>query len=590
VKQNAHVRLELIILAAVLLVAGLARFVHLHAWPLTDSEAEHALTAAVNTQNGSDFWMIDFDMGTQSPLYNLMTRPFFQIFGASDLTARLAPALAGFLLLVVFLILYREDRAGLRLIWLFLLSFSPILLTSSRTANGAIFAAASLFPIFIILTWKDIRSASSPYLMMALVTGIALSSGSAVFKAATTIAFAFLIAFMIQRDRFHEILQKVSWTELRKVFWLIPVVALLVLSGFGSSLEGIRGFARALEEWLLGWVRPSGFSFLELSVFLFTSDPLIVFFGIFGSVRLWQKRDYPGWLVSLWAISAWVLLLFYPGRAPFDLIWVILPLSYLAAHGVLELFEAVGDLRSNLELIGLLGLLITFIASGALSLVAYGSGNVLTVNPNNPNLVLFLFLALAVMGLSVLVFFGVGWSWSVVIHATGILALILSIAQGISTFWRLNFSRDGHRVGDLWWQTVPAEGLPLLVQSLEHTAMAHSGQRDMLPIDLQDEASASMAWALRDFELVKGDTAFGVEAPPVILAQEDAASAFLPADYIGQSLGIREIRAWDTALPPELLKWWIGREVPVTIEPWILWVRADIASFGELGFDNEELD
>ena len=573
-----------------LLVAGLARFIRLHAWPLTDSEAEHALTAAMNTQNGSDFWMMDFDMGTQSPLYNLMTRTLFQIFGASDLTARLAPALAGFFLLVVLLILYREDRAGLRLIWLFLLSFSPILLTSSRIANGAIFAAASLFPIFIILTWKDVRDASSPYLIMALFAGIALSTGSAVFKAVTSIALAFLVALLIQRDRFHEIVQKVSWTEIRKVFWLIPVVALLVLSGFGSSLEGMRGFARALEEWLFGWVRPSGYSFLELTVFLFTSDPLIVLFGIFGSVRFWRKRDDPGWLISLWAISAWALLLIYPGRVPFDLIWVILPLSYLAAHGVLELFEAVGDLRSNLELIGLLGLLITFIASGALSLVAYGSGNVLTINPNNPNLVLFLFLALAVMGLSVLVFFGVGWSWNVVLHATGILALVLSIAQGISTLWRLNYSREGHKVGDLWWQTVPSEGLPLLVQSLEHTAMAYSGQRDTLPIDLQDDASASMAWALRGFELVQGEVAFGVEAPPVIIAQEDAASPFLPADYIGQSLGIRATRAWDSALPPELLKWWIGREVPVTIEPWILWVRADVASFGELGFENEELN
>jgi hypothetical protein len=352
-------------------------------------------------------------------------------------------------------------------------------------------------------------------------------------------------------------------------------------------MEGMRGFARALEEWLLGWVQPSGYSFLELSVLLFTSEPLIMLFGIFGSIRLWRNRDQTGWLVSLWAISAWVILLVYPGRTPFDLIWIILPFSYLAAHAILELFNSVGDPRSNLELIGLLGLLITFIASAALSLVAYGSGNVLTINPNNPNLVLFLFLALAVMGLSVLVFFGVGWSWTVVVHATGILVLILSIAQGVSTIWRLNYARDGQQVGNLWWQTVPSKGLPVLVHTLEHTATAHSGQRDTLPIDLQDKASPSMAWALRGFELVEGETAFGDEAPPVILAYENAVSTNLPADYIGQSLGIREARAWDTALPPEFLKWWIGREVPITIEPWVLWVRADIASFGEISLDNE---
>jgi hypothetical protein len=587
VKQKANIRLEFIILAAVLFVAGMARFARLQAWPLTDSEAEHALTAVVDTQNVSDFWDTGIDRGSSSPLYNLLTRPFFQIFGASDLAARVAPALAGLLLLVSLIFLHRDEKAGFRLTWLILLSFSPILLTSSRTANETIFAAAALFPIFVILVRKDLHEASAHYLIMAVVAGIALSTGSAVFKAMTTISFAFLVAFFIQRDRFDENIQGVSWMEIRKGFWLIPLVALLMLSGFGSSMGGMRGFARALEEWLLGWVQPSGYSFLELSVLLLTSEPLVVLFGIFGSIRLWRKRDQPGWLISLWGFSAWALLLVYPGRTPFDLIWIILPFSYLAAHAILELFNSVGDPRSNLELIGLLGLMLAFIASGALSLVAYGSGNVLTINPNNPNLVLFLFLALAVMGLSVLVFFGIGWSWTVVIHATGILALVLSTAQGISTLWRLNFSGDGYQVGDLWWQTVPAEGLPLLVQSLEHTALVHSGQRDTLPIDLQDDASPSMAWALRGFELVEGETAFGVEAPPVILAYEDAFSTNLPADYIGQSLGIRETRAWDTALPPELLKWWISREVPVTIEPWILWVRADIASFGELGLENE---
>jgi hypothetical protein len=190
------------------------------------------------------------------------------------------------------------------------------------------------------------------------------------------------------------------------------------------------------------------------------------------------------------------------------------------------------------------------------------------------------------MGLSVLVFFGIGWSWRVVVHAVGILLLLLSIAQGISSLWRLNYSNEGYQVANLWWQTTPADGLPLIVQSLEHTAMAYSGQEDTLPIEVQGDLPASLAWALRGFERLEGETAFGVEAPPVILTPEGDVAANLPADYIGQSLGIRESRAWDSALPPDFIMWWIRREAPVSIEPWVLWVRADVASFGEIGLEN----
>jgi hypothetical protein len=59
----------------------------------------------------------------------------------------------------------------------------------------------------------------------------------------------------------------------------------------------------------------------------------------------------------------------------------------------------------------------------------------------------------------------------------------------------------------------------------------------------------------------------------------------LPADYIGQNLGVRETRAWDTALPPTLLRWWIGRDVPIEVDQWVLWVRVDVASFGEISLD-----
>jgi hypothetical protein len=290
-------------------------------------------------------------------------------------------------------------------------------------------------------------------------------------------------------------------------------------------------------------------------------------------------------LATIWAIGAGLFMIVYPGRTPFDLIWLILPLSYIASFAIVELFRAMGDPRSNLELIGLVGLLLTLVASGVLSFVAYGSGNVLTINPSNPSLVIFLFIALAAMGLSVLLFFGIGWSWKVVIHALGILLLMIGFTLGISSSWRLNFSQDGPRLADLWWQSTPTKSLPLMVTSLNRTALAFTGYEHELQVDLQDEAPPAIIWALRDFDVRKGETAFGAAASPVILAMETGSGAALPTQYIGQSFGLIASRGWSTFLPPDLLRWLIAGEVPSELTPWVLWVRADIASFGDIDLD-----
>lgn len=585
--QKPQVRLEFLITVALIVILALIRFVSLDRFPLTDSEAEHALSASANTPLRSDFWPINGDERIGSPLYHVVTRLIFQTFGANEFTARVVPASAG---LIMLLYLGLSDRKqsppGLRLTWLFLLGFSPVMVTSARSAGGDIIAAAAFFPLFYGFMQEQKDSTPTSTLVMALAFAVALSTGRPVFVALTGITLSLLIASIVQRNRFSEWIQSMAWHDLKKATWIIPVVLLILMTGLGSSVESLRGFADGLEDWLMGWTQASGYSFIELVVLLVTSEPLIVLFGFLGFIQLWRNRAGMGWLATLWVIGAGIILLIYPGRSPFDLIWVVLPLSYLASRAILTLLERIGDPRSNPELVGLLVLLLTFVASGALSLMAYGAGNVLTINPDNPNLVLFLFLALAVMGLSVLVFFGLGWSWRVVIHAIGSLMLILGISQGISAIWDHNFADPVQDSADLWWQTVPSEGLPLLLLSLERTAIAYAGMEETLPLEVQGDLSPSLAWTLRTFEKTSGVPAFGTEAAPVILAVEGDDSVSLPADYVGQSLGIAEKRGWESALPPDIFRWLIKRDAPVLIDRWVMWVRADIASFGEIGLEN----
>jgi hypothetical protein len=585
VKATTNVRLGVLLLGSVVSLLALTRIVNLETRMLTDAEARHALAAAVGTQGESIFWDREQDAGVQSPLYHLTTHLIFQIFRGSDAVARFIPAMAGVLLLLLILFLWRDGSLGQKLIWVVLLGLSPVMLTSSRTASGDSLAATAFFALLLLLLKGDFSENSYSNILLVLTAGIALTAGSPVFKALSGIAISLLIAIPLRRGLLDQGRYFKQLSSVDAIAWLIPVVAVLILSGFGSSVQGLRGFAVALEEWLQGWVQPSGYSSLELMLLLVTAEPLIVIFGVIGAVRHWRNPTNRGQPVTLWAFGAAVFLLIYRGRTPLDLIWIVLPLSYLAIDAIQALIESIGDLRANQELVGLVALLVIFVASGALSFIAYGTGNVLTINPENPSLVYLLFFALGIMGLSVLVFFGVGWSWSLVLQAVGTLMILLGASQAVSTIWRLNYNNQDSPVAELWSLTTPADGLPLMVQTLEHTALAYSGQRDRLPIEVQGELPASLAWALRAFQQAEGETAFGVEAAPVIVAPEINAAMSLPADYIGQNLGVRETRAWDTALPPTLLRWWIGRDVPIEVDQWVLWVRVDVASFGEISLD-----
>ena len=582
--DTVKIRFEYLLLIATLFFAFLVRMMALNEWSLTNLESQNALVAASGLVDAPGFHFLESESSSTSPVYTTLTRGVFSLFRLSNINARIVPALFGWVMLLIFALRYREGPAGSRLVWLMLLGFSPVLVTSSRVATGHIIVAAVLLTLFIELLAPHGDEAPFP-ILIALAVGLLLAGGQATLEALSGLAIGGALVVLLRRGDYQAGLAKRRWSSGGLIVWLAPVTTLVILTGFGTSLTGLQGVAAGLEAWVQGWTRTAGYSVLDLILLLIRSEPLILIFGSIGIIRQWSKRLDGSQLVSFWVLGATFYMIVYPGRTPFDLIWIILPLTYLAMQTLVQLLQSIGDPRSNPELLGLLGLLLTFVASGALSLVAYGSGNVLTINPNDPNLVLLLFIALAVMGLSVLVFFGIGWSWRLVIQAAGVLLILIGGAQGISSLWRLNFGNDGPQVSDLWWTTTPTRAMSLMVESLQHTAMAYSGFESELEVEIQGDLSPSMAWALRDFQKSSGEITFGFDAAPTILSAETTSGTSLPADYVGQSLGLESSRGWDSLLPPSFLRWWIKGEVPVSIETWIVWVRADIASFGDLSLE-----
>ena len=121
---------NILILTALLIItaACVLRFAGLGGASLTLNESENAL-AALNLFGGE---------GAGQLLYTLPTALIFKMFGDTDFTARLFPALSGALLAVIPLLLSRKYGFRKMLLLSFLFAVDPVLLFWSKRADAVI--------------------------------------------------------------------------------------------------------------------------------------------------------------------------------------------------------------------------------------------------------------------------------------------------------------------------------------------------------------------------------------------------------------------------------------------------------------------
>ena len=105
---------------------------------------------------------------------------------------------------------------------------------------------------------------------------------------------------------------------------------------------------------------------------------------------------------------------------------------------------------------------------------------------------------------------------------------------------------------------------------------------------MQSEVIPALAWALRGYNRAGGEFNSLADPPPAVLALESNSAINLLTDYMGQGMALKDRRGWDGSLPPNLLQWLVLRSAPTELERWILWVRMDIATLGDVGLADIE--
>jgi len=284
---------------------------------------------------------------------------------------------------------------------------------------------------------------------------------------------------------------------------------------------------------------------------------------------------------AIWAATGLLVALAYPSRNPADLIWAVLPLSFLAARTLTRVIERMVAHWSWEAHGGLIAVLLVLAGIAGLQLAMYAVGRgpgVLFVEPWWG--LAFAGLILFVVAPVMVVLFGAGWSKDWAMEAAGgALALVL-LGLSLSATWHLSLSPDAATSNELWRPQASTSVLPLFDRTLREISETRAGRWDAMPVAVEGEINPSLAWAIRGFRRFEPTGA--QEAAPIVLAPMGSDLVGLQADYVGQELAIGERWAWSGALPPDPVVWLVRRQAPAEIDQWLLLVRVDVATFGTL--------
>jgi hypothetical protein len=282
-------------------------------------------------------------------------------------------------------------------------------------------------------------------------------------------------------------------------------------------------------------------------------------------------------------IGGLIGMVIYPSRGGADLTWVIIPLSVFAAQTIVKLADQIAQRVDWQEFLGLTFLLLVLFAFFYFQLAAFTSGLGPAFDVMNRNLRLWLALGVLLLGGAVLIVFGLGWNWSIPRESLGFAGCVVLIVLNISALWRLNFAPTVSSAQELWRPKISTYSMRLMVETVETMSQSYMRRPDTLEVSVHGEIPPSIAWAIRAFPKAGSGVGVGEVAFPVVIASEEQDLPTLIAEYTGQGLDVQERWGWEGVLPPDPITWWIQRTAPIIAESWVLLIRTDIASLGEMG-------
>jgi hypothetical protein len=572
--RHNRLKLKHLLYAAAFLLALTIRMAGIGRPLLSDAEAALALQALA-IANGQEVLLLPH------PLYLVLTAPLMFLFQAADWTARFWPLIAGSLLVLTPALFHRWIGALPAVVLAFFLALDPGLTAVSLQAGSL--PLALLLVISALGFWLNGRTA-----LAGIAAGLALLSGPQVWPGIIALGLSvFLLSRLartppavqagIVRPVTGPLSLASSRTDWRKA--LLFALGALFFAGtlFFIIPRGLSAMAASLPAYLQGWVQPSAvpITLLLLALLFYEFFPLL--FGLFGAVNGTLQKFPADRFLFIWFGVSLVLVLLYPGREVSHLLWVILPLSALAARQVARILQV--PAYDRLAALG--QMLLAAVILGFISLTLISMAN---VNAATPREYAFRLTGSIVMLVASTLL--IAWGWSRPVAARGFswgLALILFLFTVASTWNAAGIA--GRSGGELWTagRNLPEARLMLrTIGQLNQWTDPRDGGRELVVVGVD---SPALRWVLKDVRNVRFTNFLSAQADPAMAVTVDNPTMALSATYRGQGFVLQENTRWNQITPLEWVRWMVFRAVPsgaVQREQIILWVRSDVFPGGEL--------
>jgi uncharacterized protein (TIGR03663 family) len=368
-------RWELALWLALFAAAVVVRLIALGDRPFHHDESQDAYFSWIFRTTGQ----YAYDPLLHGPLRFYLTGFVFLFFGDTNVTARLAPALMGALMVALPFGLRRQLGRGAAFGAAALLAFEPTYLYFSRFAREDIyFACLTLGLLVAIWRFLDRPRPHGPALI-AMWLALSFTTKETTFITVFVMGSFFLVALAVPRTR-QEVWNPVADVGWAAWGWALAVFAAIFTLLFTTFLTHPRGLWDGIYTGLHYWltqqpVGRGGEPWYFYLVVLFGEEWPVVLLGAIGAVALVRRRSLIGaflvwdFLVSLavysWAGEKFAWLVMHP----------LLPLLLLAGVGLQSIWLA----RRRWS--GRLGILA---AAAGLAYAGYASFTVNALNGADP--------------------------------------------------------------------------------------------------------------------------------------------------------------------------------------------------------------
>jgi hypothetical protein len=547
------------------------RLLHLGQRPLDPDEAEQAL-AAWKLAKG-----VDVTERGLSPLLLSLQYLTFLLTGASDVTARIWPALVGSSMVVMPYALRKHLGRGAALFASLLLAFSPNLAFFSRQSIGHVLvAAASLGLLVCLLNWVQ-GGGERWFVGVGIAAGLLLISGPGAWLMLLVLAGATI---------WLQVGGRLDLSAGGK--GVLPFVLTISLGSTALLLHwgGLGMAVDLLPSWLGSFAARSGpYPWYHPALRLALDEPLLLLAGLAGFGLSASRRNRLGHILGAWAAVALVVSTVAGGRQPGDLLLVVVPLAILAGIALdgLMRYLAVGwqsrDANgqsgwqgSRLEAALLAGVMLVLLVTSAIWMASYSKGYA----------VQYLWVTLAPVGLLVLValLYGFWGGWDTALGVTAAVATTVLLAYAVSLSWGMNqdFSPDRRAAVEA---TQAAYGMRSLPSTLETLSANQVGDPHALPVDVvtrpgSDELQPLLGWALREFSHLRWSDRHLPSDPHLAVVASESLDLPIGESYAGQDFPL--VTEWSPRelADKSLWRWILFREAPAAppASNAVLWVRA----------------